>query len=208
MFEHYLWVEKYRPKRIDDCVLPKSLKKTFKSIVKSGQFLNLLLSGPPGIGKTTVARALVDTLNADCLIINGSLDGNIDTLRTTITTFASTSSLLGQRKVVIIDEADYLNCFPENQEVCVYENDELVVKKISDLIELEEFTLPSHNFKNQDIEKTTGYVINRGEKEVFEVEFEDGTTMMCTEDHPFFNSIGENATIESEELFAINENNS
>ena len=104
-----LLVEKYRPATIDDCVLPKSLKETFKDIIKSGECQNLLLTGGAGCGKTSVARALCNELDADSILINCSEDGNIDTLRTKIRTFASTVSISGNKKVVILDEFDYSN---------------------------------------------------------------------------------------------------
>ena len=106
---HGLLVEKYRPATIDDCILPKSLKETFKDLIKSGECQNLLLTGGAGCGKTSVARALCNELNADSIIINCSEDGNIDTLRTKIRTFASTVSISGNKKVVILDEFDYSN---------------------------------------------------------------------------------------------------
>lgn len=113
MIEHnekeYLWVEKYRPQRIDDCILPERYKKTFKEFVSKGAISNLLLTGGPGVGKTTIAKALCNELKADVMVINASESGNIDTLRTTIRSFASTKSLMGGTKVVILDEADYLN---------------------------------------------------------------------------------------------------
>lgn len=109
MAEINLFVEKYRPKKIDDCILPASLKKTFKDIVESGECPNLLLSGKAGTGKTSVARALCSELGADWIIINCSEDGNIDTLRTKIRQFASTISLSETRKIVILDEFDYSN---------------------------------------------------------------------------------------------------
>lgn len=105
----FLWVEKYRPTTIDDCVLPGDLKKTFRSILDNGEMQNLLLSGGPGCGKTTVARALSNQLGCDVMIINCSEDGNIDTLRTKIRNFASTISLSESKKVVILDEFDYSN---------------------------------------------------------------------------------------------------
>lgn len=105
----YLWVEKYRPATIEDTVLSKELKKTFAEIVKSGEVPNMLFAGTAGVGKTTVAKAICNELDLDFIIINGSENGNIDTLRTTIKQFASTVSLQGGYKVVILDEADYLN---------------------------------------------------------------------------------------------------
>ena len=104
-----LLVEKYRPKTIDECILPIALKTTFKDIVKTGECQNLLLTGGAGCGKTSVARALCNELGADNILINCSEDGNIDTLRTKIRTFASTVSLSGNKKVVILDEFDYSN---------------------------------------------------------------------------------------------------
>jgi DNA polymerase III delta prime subunit len=109
MREDFLWVEKYRPKKIADTILPEGLKKTFQEFVDNGELPNLLLAGTQGTGKTTVARALCEEVGADYIIINGSMNGNIDTLRNDIKNFASTVSLNGERKVVILDEADYLN---------------------------------------------------------------------------------------------------
>lgn len=109
MQDQFLWVEKYRPKTIGDCILPKPLKDTFQQIVDSGELPNLMFAGTAGLGKTTVARALCEQLGIDYIIINGSEEGNIDTLRTKIRQFASTVSLAGGYKCVILDEADYLN---------------------------------------------------------------------------------------------------
>ena len=105
----FLWVEEYRPKTIDDCILPQSLKTLFTSFIQKGELSNILLSGPPGIGKTTVAKALCDQLDCDWVMINGSEESGIDVLRSKIKNFASTVSLSGGKKVVILDEADYLN---------------------------------------------------------------------------------------------------
>jgi len=109
MSEINLFVEKYRPKTIEECILPESIKNTFREIVKSGECQNLLLSGKPGTGKTSLAKALCNDLDCDWIMINCSEDGNIDTLRTKIRTFASTVSLSDKRKVVILDEFDYSN---------------------------------------------------------------------------------------------------
>ena len=105
----YLWVEKYRPQTINDCILTKELKETFKQFISSGELPNFLFSGGPGIGKTTVAKALCNEVGAEYLLINGSEESGIDTLRTKIKSFASTISLTDSKKVVILDEADYLN---------------------------------------------------------------------------------------------------
>jgi len=107
--KEFLFVEKYRPQTISDCILPKGLKDTFEQIVQKGELPNMMFTGSAGIGKTTVARALCNELDLDYMMINGSEDGNIDTLRGKIKQFASTVSLHGGQKVVILDEADYLN---------------------------------------------------------------------------------------------------
>ena len=107
-----MWVEKYRPRKIKDCILTENLKETFQEFLKQGEIPNLLLSGSAGTGKTTVARALCEEMGADYIIINGSDEGRqIDTLRNKIKNFASTVSLTedANHKVVIIDEADYMN---------------------------------------------------------------------------------------------------
>jgi len=110
MKDHFLWVEKYRPQTIEDCILPDATKATFKEFLKKGEVPNLLLCGTAGTGKTTVARALCEELGCDYIVINGSDEGRqIDTLRTKIKSFASAISFESKTKVVIIDEADYLN---------------------------------------------------------------------------------------------------
>jgi DNA polymerase III delta prime subunit len=107
--EHLLWVEKYRPKTIEDCILPDAIKSTFQEYVNRKEIPNLLLSGSAGVGKTTIAKALCNEVGCDYIVINGSDESGIDVLRTKIKNYASSVSLAGGRKVVIIDEADYLN---------------------------------------------------------------------------------------------------
>jgi len=107
--EQFLWVEKYRPQKIDDCILPESLKKTFKDYVAQGELPHFLLCGTAGVGKTTIAKALCNEIGAEYVILNGSdTGGHIDTLRTTIKGFATSVSLTDAKKVIILDEADYL----------------------------------------------------------------------------------------------------
>ena len=105
----FLWVEKYRPRKISETILPDNLKETFQRLVDAGEMPNMLFTGTAGLGKTTVAKALCNEMNLDYILINGSEEGNIDTLRGKIKQFASSVSLQGGYKVIILDEADYLN---------------------------------------------------------------------------------------------------
>ena len=107
--EHLLWTEKYRPQTIEDCILPKRLKEVFQQYASQKQIPNLLLTGSAGVGKTTVAKALCQEAGCDYLVINGSDESGIDTFRVKIKNYASSMSFTGGRKVIIIDEADYLN---------------------------------------------------------------------------------------------------
>lgn len=108
--DQFLWVEKYRPQTIDECVLPEGMKAIFKQYIEQGQLPTFLFSGTAGVGKTTVAKALCNEVGVDWIMINGSDEGrSIDVLRNKIKNFASTVSLTDSSKVVIIDEADYMN---------------------------------------------------------------------------------------------------
>lgn len=107
--DDFLWSQLYRPKTVEQCILPSDLKKVFQQFVDNGSIPNMLLTGRAGVGKTTIARAMLEQLECDYMIINGSMNGNIDTLRNDISQYASSMSLTGGRKYVILDEADYLN---------------------------------------------------------------------------------------------------
>jgi replication-associated recombination protein RarA len=100
MRDDYLWVEKYRPKTIDDCILPQQIKETFQTFVDQQNVPNLLLTGGPGVGKTSVAKAMLEQLDSDYIVVNGSMSGNIDTLRNDIKTFASSVSFSGGRSML------------------------------------------------------------------------------------------------------------
>jgi DNA polymerase III delta prime subunit len=107
--EQFIWTERHRPQTVEECILPESMKKTFKEFIDSGELPNFLFCGGAGVGKTTVAKALCNEIGAEYLFINGSEESGIDVLRNKIKNFASSVSLTGSKKVVILDEADYLN---------------------------------------------------------------------------------------------------
>lgn len=109
MRKSFLWSEKYRPQTVQDCILPDALKQQFQQMVDSGDIPNLTFAGKPGIGKTTVAFAMCQEIGADVLLINGSDENGIDTIRTKVSTFAHGMSLTGGRRYVIFDEADFMN---------------------------------------------------------------------------------------------------
>jgi DNA polymerase III delta prime subunit len=195
--DEYLWCEKYRPRTIDECILPSELKSTFNELVQGGQLPNLLLSGTAGLGKTTVAKALCNMLGLDYILINGSEESGIDVLRNKIKQFASTVSLTGGYKVVILDEADYLNCFSGEQEIQFFTantDSEVKIDTINNLLGTEFFARSVNPVTLEEC-LTPAYILEKGEAEVFEVEFDDGTIIKCTEDHVFFDENGNECKI-------------
>ena len=139
--ETFLWVEKYRPKAICDCILPDDLKKTFTEFVNDKHIPNLILSGGPGVGKTTVAKAMLEEIGATYMMINGSEESGIDVLRTKIKNFASTVSLEGGRKYIILDEVN----FDKNDLILIDEKAKKIISEfnidIKDLTVLNKETL-------------------------------------------------------------------
>ena len=114
--EHLLWTEKYRPKTVEDCILPERLKVPFQEYVNQKQIPNLLLTGGAGVGKTTIAKAMCNEIGCDYMVINGSDENGVDVIRVKVKNYASSMSLSGGRKVIIIDEADYLS---PNAQACL-----------------------------------------------------------------------------------------
>jgi len=181
MMEEFLWVEKYRPQTIEDTILPQQLKDTFQEFVNQGNIPNLLLTGSAGCGKTTVARAMLEQLGCDYIIINGSMNGNIDTLRNEIMQFASSVSLMGGRKYVILDEADYLNCLDENESIKLADGSNI---KLKDMQIETSYEVVSFNIENKQFENNFAEVVNKTSKMVYEIELNCGRTIKCTDDHP------------------------
>ena len=181
-----LWTQRYRPKTVSDCVLPERMKGPFQDFVDKGDIPTLLLSGPPGVGKTTIALAMIKEIGADYIMINGSNEGRlIDTFRTTITNYATSLSFSGGRKYIIVDESDYLNCLEENETVLVGTIDNYNPVSLKDLPRNEEFSVVSFNMKTGEFENDIAIIIKEGESDLYLVELEDGRTVTVTGDHPF-----------------------
>lgn len=182
-----LFVEAYRPTTVEDCILPDRIKTVFREYVKTKEIPHILISGNPGSGKTSIAKALCNDVGCDYLFINGSDENGIDTFRNKIKHYASSLSLSGGRKVIIIDEADYLNCLEENETVLIATDDGN--KKVP-LNELEfgiEYPVVSFNMETMFFEDDIGWIVADSEKAVFEVTFDNDPqkTLKVTADHPF-----------------------
>ena len=180
MNDHFLFTEKYRPKTIADTILPADLKNTFQQFVDQKNIPNMILAGSAGVGKTTVARAMLEQLGCDYIVINGSMNGNIDTLRNEILNFASSMSLSGGRKYVILDE-----CLEENTLVHILRNGKKMSIPIS-LLDEKNDLVKSFNIQTNKIEWKPFYLFDKGNKETLEIEFENNEIIVCTLDHKWY----------------------
>lgn len=178
-----VWVEKYRPKTVKECILPPRLQQQFNDMVKAGDITNLHLTGSPGTGKTTIARALCHDLGVDYIIINMSNDSGIETVRTTIVDYiskASISKISKKFKVVILDE-----CLEENETVRVGTLDNWKAVKLNQLEKNIDYPIVSFNMDTREFENDIGSIISDKEDEIYELELEDGSTIKVTGNHPF-----------------------
>lgn len=196
--DNFLWVEKYRPKRISDCILTDKVRKQLQPMIDKGELQNLMLIGSAGVGKTSASKALCEELGIDYLIINCSENGNIDSIRTTVRTFASSVSLMGGFKCVIFDESDGMThaCFHGGQKVTTVENGKEVDVKIQDLVDVGEKQFLTYNHETGEEITTTGHAFYNGDKDVFKYTFDDGSEVYCTEDHIFFDKFGNEVTLD------------
>ena len=193
MIEEFLWVEKHRPTKIADTILPTSLKSTFQQFVDQKNIPNLILSGSAGVGKTTVARAMLEELDCDYIIINASMNGNIDTLRNEILSFASSVSFSGGRKYVILDEADYLNCLDENEKVRLFNGDTVCLKDMEDG---KQYEVVSFNVESGAFEQNMAEVVHRTTQMIYEIELENGAVCRLTDDHPIMGKSPEGTIVQ------------
>ncbi len=182
---HQIWTEKFRPATVEDCVLPDRIKTVFREYVKTGEIPHLLLSSNnPGSGKSSISRALCSDVGCEYLFINGSDENGIDTFRNKIKNYASSMSLDGKRKVIIIDEADYLNCLVAETTVEIGTLQDSQQIQLKDLVFGKEYPIVSFNMEIMRFENDFGKVISDSEKEVYEVTFDIGKPIQLTADHP------------------------
>ena len=174
-----IWMEKYRPQRIEDLVLPDHYINSFKEYIKNPRNI-LLTSETPGTGKTSISNAIIKEGQFECLFINASLDNGIDTLRGKIRQFASSIAFNDKCKLVVLDE-----CLEENEEVLLVNNKTEYYSPLKDLEFGKKYKCKSYNMEKNIIEYDTCELISEKEEEVFEVELEDGRKVLVTDNHPF-----------------------
>lgn len=197
---HDIWIEKYRPKRIQDLILPDKYLDKFRNFIEKPT--NILLSSiNPGTGKTSTVNAIIRESGIESIFINASLENGIDTLRGKISHFASTESLDGRPKIVVMDE-----CLEENEKIIVLdENGKEVYKKLNDLTPGEIYKCISFNLETRKVENDTLEVISDREADIYEVTLEDGRTIKVTSNHPFI--INENGKLIEKSIdTGLNEN--
>ena len=201
-----LWVAKYRPTNLDGYVFTDEYQKAqIEQWIQEGSIPHLLFSGSAGVGKTTLAKILIEQLgvyDSDVLVANGSKEARKIEWVDKLISFCQTMPF-GDFKVVLIDEADYMNCFGDNQTILVVNDGKHISMPISKLIGMD-FDVVAYNLDTQQMEITAGNIVEVGEAELFEVEFEDGSIITCTKDHPFFDEVGNEKFISNGNLFSIN----
>lgn len=176
----FLFVERYRPKTINDCILPAHVKNEINAYIAKGEISNMIFSGTAGVGKTTVARAIANELNADLLYLNLSSENGIDVIRNQISQFASTASFEGNLKIVIGDE-----CLSEMERVRVGSVDDWIGMQLKDMKRDIPYPIVSFNITTQQFENDIAYIASDREDELFEVVLDDGSTIVANKKHPF-----------------------
>jgi len=180
--KEYLFVEKYRPKSINSIIIPEELKDQMREWVKDEQIPNLLLSGRvPGTGKSSMCHTIITETGADALFLNASLYPNIDILRSKIQGFVSTSSFDGNPKIVVLDEADFLNCLEENEEIELSDGSFI---KLKDMIQGREYSVISFNQKTLKFEEDLAYCLDSKLDDIYEIELENGKSIRVNYRHP------------------------
>lgn len=176
-----LWTEKYRPTTLEDIVLSKEDREFFESLKNKGEIPHLLFAGSPGVGKTTISRIIAESiLGCQYQYISASNENNVDVVRNRINGFSRTKSIDGNLKVVILDE-----CLEENTLVTVLRNGTEMQIEIKNVDENNDL-VKTFNFSKKRIEWRPFYKINKGTQEVYEIEFENGETVICTSDHKWY----------------------
>lgn len=195
-----IWAEQYRPKTIDECILPESTKNQIKGLIKSGNVPSFLFTGSAGCGKTTVARAIANEMGADILFVNASSEGNVDLIRTKLVQFASTVSFSDAKKITVLDE-----CLDESTIVHIIRDGIVCTDKISNLNDATDL-VRSLDIKTGKIEWVPFYLMDKGLRDdCYEIEFENGEKIICTPEHKWF--VEENSktiVVDTSELYKYN----
>ena len=175
-----IWVEDFRPRKVEDCILPERIKAQFRKMIEDNNVQNYSAIGSAGSGKTSSARALCEELNLEYMIINMSNESGIDTVRTKIVNFASSMSFRSDYKAIILDE-----CLEENEEVRVGTTDNWVPMKLKDMIWNTDYPIVSYNMETKVFENDIGRLISDKEDDLYEVVLEDGSKVVLNSKHPF-----------------------